>query len=273
MVSVVKRSGEREEFDREKVRHALVRAGAPPALAEEIAKKVESQAYDGVTTGRIYGLAYHLLEGEHARIAAKFSLKQAIMMLGPTGFPFEKYMAKVLAKHGYATETNLALKGACVDEEVDIAAEKAGTRYMVECKYHNEQGFVTGLKEALYTYARFEDVIGGGNRFNAPWIITNTKITDEAAKYASCKGMKATSWGYPPGETLQDLIECECIYPVTMLPGITGRLAQKLMQKGIVIAQDVKTLNPEELSSATGLTQERLQKLIRQIEELTDKTL
>jgi len=50
---VRKRSGELEEFDPKKVYEACVAAGAPPEVAQEIAREVEQRAYDGMTTDEI----------------------------------------------------------------------------------------------------------------------------------------------------------------------------------------------------------------------------
>ena len=54
------------------------------------------------------------------------------------------------------------MKGKCASHEIDVIADKGDSlRYMIECKYHNSQGIYTGLKEALYTHARFLDLNNG----------------------------------------------------------------------------------------------------------------
>lgn len=50
---VRKRSGALEDFSREKIYNACVSAGAPPEIAEEIAREVEQRAYEGMTTDEI----------------------------------------------------------------------------------------------------------------------------------------------------------------------------------------------------------------------------
>ena len=263
MVWVLKNSGTREVFDAKKVVDALMRSGASQSTAHEIAKKVEAQAYDGIPTNRIFAIAYDLLDVENPATASIFSLKQALMMLGPQGFIFEKLIATILGSQGYKTQGSQILKGACVDQEVDIVAEKGGIREMVECKYHNQLGVSTGLKEAMYTWARLMDVIEGGAKFSRAWIITNTKVTDEALKYASKKEMKVTSWGYPEGESLQDLIKKGGMYPITILK-MSENARHRLLQREIITLKDLTKVDLEEYIALTGETRDVFNALIEQ---------
>ncbi len=272
MVSVVKHSGEVEEFDIQKVEYALIRSGTSRKLAKELAREVKDSIFDGITTSEVYKLAFKLLKKRDTTSATRFGLKLAIMRLGPTGFPFEKYVSRILREHGFKTEINQTLKGVCVDHEVDVVAEKDDVRFMVECKYHNQQGFSTGLKEALYTQARFQDLVDGGHNFNRPWIMCNTKCSETAIKYGEYKGMKFTSWGYPPGESLQDLIEGKCLYPVTILRKVTNEMKNRLANRNLMLVQDLIKLTPGKLSKATGKSIDKLKPLLRELQDITPHT-
>jgi hypothetical protein len=268
MVWVVKRSGEREDFDRGKVEHALRRSGASESLAKDVAFEVEKKAFDGITTQSLYKLAYDLL-GRHDRgSATRFGLKAAIMRLGPTGYPFERYVGRLLKVHGYDTRINAILNGVCVEHEVDVVAVKDGMNYMVECKYHNQQGYSTGLKEALYTQARFQDLVEAGNDFSVPWIFCNTKITNTAIDYGRNRGMRFTSWGYPRGESLQDLIECESLYPITIFGTLTEDMRNRLLKGDIVFARDLRGMTPKALSNAVGKPMEKIRGLIEELDSI-----
>lgn len=268
MVSVIKRSGDREGFDPDKVKSSLLRSGAEKKVVDEVVKKVKARVYDGITTARLYRLAYRLLR-EYDRCSAKrFCLKEAIMRLGPTGYPFERYVARVLDELGYETEINLLLKGVKVVHEVDVCAEKDGLRYMIECKYRNMPGYTTGLKEALYTRARFCDLLEGGNKFSNPWIFCNTKITGTAIRYGEHLGMKFTSWGYPSGKNLQDMIECQSMYPVTILKSVTQKMKCELAKKDIIFAYDLLDLDKKQLSKAVGKPIEKIRPVVRELDEL-----
>ena len=86
------------------------------------------------------------------------------MLLGPAGFNFESYMAAVLAANGYEIiSIRSKVRGKCVEHEIDLSIlSKNGDKAMVECKYHNSLGIFTGLKESMYTHARFLDITEKG---------------------------------------------------------------------------------------------------------------
>ncbi|MFC2163215.1 restriction endonuclease [Candidatus Altiarchaeota archaeon] len=238
-------------------------------LAGRLAGQVEAGIQDGATTGEVYKLAFKLLAENDTPSATRFGLKLAIMRLGPTGFPFEKYVSEILREHGYKTSINQYLDGMCVEHEVDVIAEKDGLRYMIECKYHNQGGFTTGLKEALYTWARYQDLCEAGQEFHCAWIFTNTKCSTTAIKYGDGKGMKFTSWGHPPGESLQELIESDCLYPITILRTVTEDMKNRLADHGIMLVKDLKKLAPERLSNVTGRPARKLEPLLNELKEIT----
>ncbi len=270
MVFVVKNSGERQQFDQKKVEYALIRSGANPKLAREVAWEVESQIFDGISTSKVYQLAFKILSKHDNSSATRFGLKLAIMRLGPTGFPFEKYMSRVLDAYGYNTMINQNLMGTCVEHEVDIVAQKDEQKYMVECKYHNQLGIFTGLKEALYTQARFEDLADGGHSFTHPWIICNTKITSTAIQYGTCKNMKMTAWGYPEKENLQDLIEAKRLYPMTILRTVTDEVKNKLARHDLLLTQDLLKLEPAKLSKLSGISEKRMAPILDELHQITN---
>ena len=80
------------------------------------------------------------------------------MELGPSGFPFEKFVAAIIKEEGYQTEVGVIVQGACVTHEVDVVATTDHQHIMVECKYHNQQGRVNDVKIPLYIQSRFLDI-------------------------------------------------------------------------------------------------------------------
>lgn len=240
IVNVVKASGEIEPFSEEKVIGSLKRAGASEELAEKIISKVKPSLYQNIPSFEIYSEVMKNLKKEKRDLAEKYNLKRAIFDLGPTGYPFEKFMAEVLRKNNYKAETNKQILGKCVTHEIDIVAienkNNKSQTYMVECKFHNQAGGRTDVKVALYTYARFLDVKTKG--FDVPWLITNTKVTSEVKAYADCVGMKIVSWDYPIGESLRELIDRSGLYPVTALTSLSANQKQSLIEKGIVFKKD-----------------------------------
>ena len=207
MINVIKANGEREPFSEEKVLRSIQRAGIPEDLQQVVLAHIKEKLFENITTTEIYR---HILdcfdETNNLYSKARYSLKQALMLLGPTGYPFEDYVARILEAKKYATETRQLLMGTCVGHEVDVIAEKDRVRSMIEAKFHNNPGVRSDVQVALYTKSRFED-LKEKHHLNEAWIVTNTKATTDAIAYANCVGMKIISWSYPENESLRDLIE------------------------------------------------------------------
>ena len=261
---VKKASGQLEPFDPDKVKNSLQRAGASHELAQDILKTVETELYDGVTTREIYQKVFTHLRLAGTHLAARYNLKRALMELGPTGYPFERYFARLLEQEGYKTAVGQQVKGRCVWHEVDVVAEKGGQKYMVEAKYHNAPGLRTDTKVALYVYARFLDV-SAGDGFTQGWLVTNTKLTSDARDYAECVGLKYLSWDRPEGEGLRDLIEKTRLYPVTILQTLSPKEKSTLLGEGIVTVQDLLKNGESIPARKRANAQKEAQNLISQV--------
>jgi len=231
---VVKRSGEREQFDRTKTKAAVMRAGVPDHEAEEILERLLPQLYDGITTEEIYRRVHQMLEG---RKAAKFSLKKAILRLGPEGLNFENFVARLFEAEGYRTRTRTLVQGRCVQHEVDVLMERGGESTMVECKFHNSLGLKCSIQSALYTYARFLD-IRNGTGMDRSCLVTNTRFTSDVDHYARCVGMSLLGWRHPEGEGIEQLTERHQLYPVTILEMRRQDLFS-LMSNGFLLVKDI----------------------------------
>jgi hypothetical protein len=235
-VTVLKMSGEREPFSRQKVVASLKRAGAKESLAKEITSQVERELYEGIPTRQIYSRVFALLREKHAPAAFGYNLRQAVMQLGPTGYPFEKFVAGVLVYEGYRTKTNQELKGRCVSHEVDVVAQKSGKTFMLECKFHTRGGIRSDIKDALYVYGRFLDL---KEFFEEAWLVTNTKVSAAVKDYSRCVGLKVISWDYPRGDSLQEMIERSGLHPLTSLTSLSGGHKKRLLSAGTVFCQDL----------------------------------
>lgn len=196
----------------------------------------------------------------------KYDLKGAIMDLGPTGFPFEKFASKVLQNYGYETSVGKELEGKCVTQEVDVSARKGSENFLVECKFHNDAGIITGLKVMMYTRARFLDL---KEKFNRVWLICNTKISGSAKKYAECTGVKVTSWNYPEENNLKKLIERKKLYPVTILKSVDSSIAKKLFEADIVLTKSLIKQDLKKLEEKKGFSKDLLDRIKKDAKELT----
>lgn len=238
MTYVIKANGEREPFSEDKLRFSIQRAGIKDNLEEKVVSNIKSKLYNNIHTSEIYSEILNSLGNSHTPFRSRYGLKQAVMSLGPTGFPFEDFVAEILKTQGYETEVGSILEGNCVKHEVDVIAEKEGKRIMIEAKFHNAPGIKTDLHVSLYTKSRFEDV-KTKHHLDEAWIITNTKATLDAVSYAMCVGMKIISWSFPQGESLRELIEKAGIHPITQLSSLSQAQKQILMENHIVLCRDI----------------------------------
>lgn len=239
MVYVIKANGEKEPFDEEKVRSSIFRAGIPQSLEDQVVAHVKSRLYENIPTSEIFHHIVEFLGSSPAPYTrAKYSLKQSIMDLGPTGYPFEDFVAEILKAQGYETSVRNMVKGVCVYHEIDVIAQKKNERLMIEAKFHNNSGIRTDLHVALYTKARLDDV-REKNNFTKACIVTNTKVTSETVAYGNCMGMNITSWSYPSNGSLRDLIEKSHLIPITALTTLSQTQKQILLQNGVVLCKTI----------------------------------
>lgn len=237
-IKIIKADGTVEDFSAERVISSLQRAGADKKTAESVVEQIRPSLYQYIPSFEIYQQVMGLLKKTQRSLAERYDLKKAVMELGPTGYPFERFFAEVLKVNGYEVATNQVVPGQCVRHEVDIVALKGGVKSMVECKFHNQPGVRTDIKVGLYVYARFLDVKKEG--FTLPWLVTNTKVTREVAVYAGCVGMKVTSWDYPAGESLREMIDRSGLHPITAAVGLSQKQKQSLLEQGIIFCRDWK---------------------------------
>lgn len=274
-MDIIKASGEKEKFSKEKLTGSLKRAGVEPKLAKKVYQEVAKTIRPGIDSGEILERVTRCLKQENPILAARYNLKRAIMELGPTGFPFERYVAEIFKEYGYATKVGKIVKGYCVKHEVDVVAQKEKKHFMVECKYHNSGGLKSDLKVVLYTFARFLDIKKAWeklpdhqNFFHQAWLVTNTRCTSQAVRYAKCVGLKIISWRYPKEESLEFLIEKKGLYPITILPSLDRYARERLAQKRIMLAKDLLKYSVNDLIKIVGLQPNIVQKLQEEAKQL-----
>lgn len=239
MIQVLKANGKKEFYNEEKVLSSIKRARIPQGLENNILTYIRSKLYEGIPTSEIYQLILEFLEkSEHPYSRTRYSLKEAIMMLGPTGYPFEDFIAKVLESLGYKTQVRKILSGKCISHEIDVIAEKDSKSSMIEAKFHNSVGTRSEVHVALYTHARFLDV-KERNSLDDAWLVTNTKTTIDANTYALCSGLKIISWSYPENGSLRELVEKSRLHPVTILSSLAHTHKETLFNNHIVLCKDI----------------------------------
>jgi len=268
---IIKATGEREEFNPQKLRNSLERSNASTETIEKIISQIEKELKTGDSTREIYAHAFALLKKEEKPAAVSYSLRKAILDLGPTGFPFEQFVSEVFHSKGFETTTDYIAQGECVEHEIDIVAWNDEKLIMTEAKFHNELGIKSDLKIVLYVQARWEDLanqefseFGHKRKMDEGWLITNTKFSESAIKYAKCKNMKLIGWNYPAKGNLQDLVEEAKLHPITCLESITPSDERLLMQAGIVLCKQAK--ENIDIVKQAGLSDQKIAKMMEEID-------
>ena len=265
-----KASGQLEPFTIEKVKKSLAKSGASKELVEEIATKIAEHP-NIESTKDIHNFAVNYLQQINPAIAARYNVRHALLELGPSGFPFEKFIAAIFSQQGYDTLHDQIVRGKCIEHEIDVIAHNNSDRYFVECKFHHQHGLKVEVKVTLYCKARFDDiqsVKSHDHRADTMWVITNAKFTSEAIRYADCVGIKLLGWSYPADKNLQFYIDHFKMHPITALVSLSHKQKRSLISEGLVLCRDART--HKEAFRKLGMSQAAIDPLIHEAELVCD---
>ncbi|GAP44617.1 MULTISPECIES: restriction endonuclease [Lentimicrobium] len=272
-ITVKKSSGETQEFSEEKLIQSLRNSGASEEIIRSILPEIRKSLYEGISTRVIYRKAFAMLRRRVNALAARYSLKNAIMELGPTGYPFEKFVGELMKKMGYEVLTGQILPGKCVNHEVDVVAWKDNHKILIECKYHNTAGKVSSVQVPLYIQSRFLDVksVWESQQENAGktyqgWVVTNTRFSDDAEAYGKCAGLHLIGWNYPRRGSLKELVQQTGNFPITVITGLNKKQKQQLIDKGVVLCSGL--CEKPELLNSLSLTAKARNKIIHEVRTL-----
>ncbi len=274
---ITKADGTVEEFAPAKLRRSLRSAGASGREIDGIVREIEATVREGTRTQDIYKQAFALLKGAERSVSARYSLRRALFNLGPTGFPFEAYLGRLFRHQGYETKTGIVMNGRCAVHEIDLAAYKPDHAFIAEAKFHARPGLKSDLQVAMYSYARLldlsdqkicaEDICGVKNLK----LITNTKFTLAATKYAACVGVDLLSWDHPQEGNLYEMIEKSKLYPITVLQGLSVSQKQALLSQNVVVCQDI--VKEPSLLSGLNLAPRRLEAVLFEARQLSPESV
>jgi hypothetical protein len=270
---IIKNSGDIVDFDPKKLRKSLVKSGAGELIVEDILYKIRKEIYDGISTKKIYKRAFTLLKKEANSHAARYNLRSGLQLLGPAGFFFEKYIARLFESEGYQTVTNSILSGKCVSHEIDVLIKKDNELAMVECKFHSARENKSSVKVPLYVFSRFNDLKGRkqivflkNEIISTCWIVTNNRFTSDAIDFAKCSGMNLLSWDYPKDNNLKTKNDIDCLYPVTCLTTLSLAEKDKLLILDVILAREL--VNNSEQLGRIGLSANRIKNVLKEVREL-----
>ena len=272
-IYVEKSSSEMELFSKKKLALSLERSGATREEIETILDKISVDIYDGISSKEIYKKAFSFLKKVNNTSASKYSLKRAIFDLGPTGFPFERLVAALLREKGFKTKVGVILNGECVTHEIDVLAEKEGSVYAIECKFHSDANAVSNVKIPLYINSRFLDIQKQWNtnsknttHLKQGWLVTNTRFTIDAINYAKCVGLTLLSWDYPLNNGIKDNIDSFDLYPITTLINLSKDEKTTLISKDIILVKEL--YENKIVLEKMQITSDRIVKILNEVKEL-----
>ncbi len=272
-IFIKKNSFDVEPFSTQKLEHSLLRSGASEEEIENIISKIQTEIYDGISTNEIYKKAYAYLKKSNRTSASRYSLKRAIFELGPTGYPFERLVAALLREKGFNTTVSVILNGECVTHEIDVLAEKEGSVYAIECKFHSDSKVFSNVKIPLYINSRFLDIQKQWNtnpknttHLKQGWLVTNTRFTIDAINYAKCVGLTLLSWDYPSKNGIKENIDTYGLYPITTLTTLTLKEKHQLIENDIVLVKEL--YKTSYLLKKIGISEIRIKRVLDEITHL-----
>jgi hypothetical protein len=272
-IIITKSSGDRVKFSLNKLRSSLKRTGADKETIDQIIDTVRDELYQGISTKEIYNRAFALLKKKKSHFASKYKLKKAIYELGPTGFPFERFVGAILKYSGYKVSIGEVLQGKCVTHEIDVVAHKDNETTIIECKFHGEQGINCNVKIPLYINSRYQDVKAhwntnskNGTILNQGWVVTNTRFSEDAIQYSKCCGLYLLSWDYPENDGLKDRIDRLGLYPITVSTLLSNREKQFLLSRNVVLCREL--IHDKFYLDHLGISDARKEKILKEIADL-----
>ncbi|MCD0472252.1 ATP cone domain-containing protein [Flavobacterium sp. JAS] len=272
-MKITKHSGHKVPFDKEKLKLSLEKSGASNDLINESLAEIEKRIYDGITTKEIYKLAFDFLKKASNGHAARYNIRLALQLLGPAGFFFEKYIARLYEADGFKTKINLTLLGKCVSHEVDIAILKNNMISMVECKFHGSREASTDVKVPMYILSRFNDlrarqhlIFSNNESISSCIIVTNNRFTKDAQDFANCSGISLLSWDYPQNNNLKDKIDKGSLYPITCLTTLSMVEKEKLLILDQILVKDL--LHDSQSLYKIGLSNNRIKNILKEASQL-----
>ncbi len=272
-MKIVKHSGLIVDFNPDKLKNSLTKSGASVSVVDDIMKKIQNEIYEGISTKEIYKMAFALLKKKANSHAARYNLREAIRLLGPAGFFFEKYTARLFASENYTTLTNMILFGKCVSHELDVLIKKNDVISIIECKFHMGRDAASDVKVPMYILSRFNDlkdrkhpIFTEKDIISKCWIVTNNRFTSDAIDFAKCSGLNLLSWDYPANDNFKTKNDNNGLYPITCLTTLTLAEKDKLLILDIILVKEI--INNSDYLEKIGLSSNRIKNVLREASEL-----
>lgn len=274
-MQVKKYSGELVPFNPGSLRHSLSRSGATEDEVEKVFAQIKHKLYDGISTRELYELAFDLLKNHRDVYAARYSLKKALRDLGPEGYYFEKWVAKLFQANGYEAMTGQTIQGHSVTHEIDVLATKAEGFLAVECKFRNDIDAKISVTTPMYFMSRVLDISGIDYTFFnktgkivAGWLVTNAYFTKDSIKFGEYHKMNLLSWDYPKDNSLKVRVDDNSEYPITCLTRLSTQEKAILLKKQCILVKDI--LKKPDFLDHIQANEQKKRRILAEAEELVN---
>lgn len=243
---IEKYTGELVPFEPQILKNSLAKSGASENEVEAVFKKVVHRLVSGMTTREIYQIAFDELRSIRKSYAARYNLKKALRDLGPEGYYFEAWIARLFNQKNCQTLQGVTLQGHAVSHEIDVVAVNDNELHLGECKFKNDSNAKTPVTTPMYFLSRFNDLkdiafefFGKKMLATHPWIFTNAHFSSDAIEFSEYYGINLMAWNYPPGNSIKERVDRIALYPITCLTSLTAHQTQQLLKSGIVLVKEL----------------------------------
>lgn len=247
MIQVKKLSGELAPYSENSLKQSLLNSGASLENAEAIVSQITKELYDGIPTKELYQKAFSALKSTTSSIAARYSLKRALQNLGPDGFYFEKWVAKIFETQGFKTVTGQIFEGKSnVKHEIDVVATNDSDYCVCECKFRNDIDAKISVTTPMYFLSRFTDIqnkeftyFNKAFKPNKGYLITNAYFTSDSIHFANYYNIELISWNYPEERSVKRITDSYGLYPITCLTSLTDDEEKVLLSKNCILVREL----------------------------------
>lgn len=267
-IKIYKSHGGQEHFSKKKLISSIKRSGLSHRQSQRIAERISQDIAEGAKTKDIFRKTLRLVKQDSPMAAIHYSLKRAILDLGPAGHHFETFVARYFKELGYHTLTRQSITGKLVKHEVDVIAMRNKKKVFVECKFHNRVGLKNDIKLVLYVKARWDDLRSGpaGKTLDGFYVASNTSFTQDALTYADGTGLKLLGVNAPRDNSFLDQVMAMHLYPITSLKRLSKGMVQELIEKDVILARDIPAnIN---LLHRIGIPEDEINLLLGDVETL-----
>lgn len=270
---VKKNSGELIPYNPNALKRSLTKSGAKKEEVEDVFEKISKDLYEGITTRELYRTAFQYLKDYRSSYAARYSLKRALRDLGPEGYYFEMWFARVMQAAGYETIHSETVQGNAVTHEIDVVAAKENQLIFCECKFRNDEEAKISVTTPMYFLSRMRDVeqhtyhfFGRDMKPSKGYLVTNAYLTTDSIEFANYYGIGLISWDYPENKSIKYLVDNAGLYPVTCLTTLTDEQEKILLSKDCILVKDL--VQNQKILDSLNLTKEVMDAVLEEANDL-----